>query len=98
MNLISGIVERMKKAFKQNKETKVNNSDYKDAKITVESEGQVLTLTLSWEGDIWAWAEAFRTILFWMTFHPTTINRAVKSPEMEDECCCDCEEDEKIND
>jgi hypothetical protein len=57
--------------------------EYKDNKITVtDCRGHSLTLTLSWDADIEAWTETFKTIMTFLTFHPNSIAEMFASDEI----------------
>jgi len=48
----------------------------KNYKITVSNmHGAELSLTISWEADIYEWIEVFKCILYWLQFNPEQIDK-----------------------
>ena len=46
--------------------------------ITVSNQmGDKMSIEVSWESDIWAWARAFRVILKWLDFPEMTIDKVL---------------------
>ena len=39
------------------------------------AEGNTLELSIDWDGDIGRWMGLFRVILYWLEFHPDTIEK-----------------------
>jgi hypothetical protein len=58
--------------------------EFKNNKIKViNTNGEELDLTISWESDIYEWARLFRVILNWLQFHPENIKEIL--PENNEE-------------
>lgn len=43
------------------------------------TKGENLNITLHWESNIWEFANAFKTVLGWIGFHPDTIKECVRT-------------------
>jgi hypothetical protein len=60
-------------------------------KITVEDgDGRIMITTVNWDANIWQYVETFRAILYWLTFQPKSIDRALPNEDMQDTCCGKC--------
>lgn len=46
--------------------------------------GNELEMKVSWQDDIYAWRDHFRSILYWLTFHPNNIDEVLPDPDMVD--------------
>ena len=47
-------------------------------KITItDDENEVFELITHRDNNVWAWVHIFKTILYWLTFCPETINEAL---------------------
>jgi len=59
-------------------------NDPKDIALTVTNQdGDTLHMTLGWDSDLADLATAFRTLAFWLTFSPTTIDEYLPDPTRE---------------
>lgn len=45
------------------------------------SDGRRLKLVIPEDSDALEWTEAFKTVMYWLTFHPDTINDVFYSEE-----------------
>jgi len=66
-----------------------------DIQIIVNSNGKRIEVSFPWDSDAWEWANAFKVIMTWATFHPNTVDKVINTEEDQKCTCyqdknCDC--------
>ena len=60
------------------------SNEPQDIRITVSNvDGDIMSLTLPWDAALEHMTDTFRTILFWLTYAPATIDNYIPNPARE---------------